>query len=543
MRAGGGVGREEREAAAAAAAAKAEAAAAMAAEKAEAAAKFAKEEAERGDGAAAAAAAAQAAAAKAAAAAAALAAASVPSSSSSSSPSAADTSAPGSETSPRDARRYLQYLRALDAGFRGEYMEWLLKEGGGESEGGEGPAAAGGVAASLLSTTPAPRSDSSTLGAETPVSKKSTPTTLLVEASPRNASAWAAGRCLALVEGGSYRDYREEEEEEEENDGDAAAVVAFLNVGPLLSALEGMGVSNARIEVEAAGGAPGSDPLPRVAAYSKPKRAFFKKGEKPPGVDEQGYYVEEEIEGVHPSLSRTSVELPVTDGSALQWAAEIASVGLVTATLSPSSTSSPESSAPAPKSFLQVSSSGGGGFVSLYPEPEETSTSSSPSSSASSPYSRSSCRVSVGIDAGPEAAVVGAQWLSWNPNSPGVGPSGANHFRFAVAPARDWAPSEDYVLELRARRPAALYRGGTHGTTLIAKGGEWDETHRCRFVPDEPARNAVAAAVGALALLSAGGGVGIPRRAHVVAFNADAGLWVDFVRAVEAEGSERVALG
>jgi len=96
------------------------------------------------------------------------------------------------------------------------------------------------------------------------------------------------------------------------------------------------------------------------------------------------------------------------------------------------------------------------------------------------------------------------------------------------------------LLDLRIKR--GLYKGGTHGTTLVAEGAEWAETHRCRFVPDEPARNAAAAAVGALALLSADGGVGIPRNAHVVAFNADAGLWVDFVRAVEAEGSRRVGL-
>ena len=150
----------------------------------------------------------------------------------------------------------------------------------------------------------------------------------------------------------------------------------------------------------------------------------------------------------------------------------------------------------------------------------------------------------MGIDAGPSASVVGSQWLSWSPAAAvGVGASGVGHYRFSVAPARDWVPSADYLLELRARRPGALYRGGTHGTTLVAKGGEWAETHRCRFVPDEPARNAAAAAVGALALLSAAGGSGIPRGgAHVVAFNADARLWVEFVRAVEAEGSGRVGI-
>ena len=525
------MGREEREAAEVAAVAAAEAAA----EEAErAAARAAAEEGSGSSAASAAAAAAAAARAKAAAAAAAAAASFAPSSSSASSSAAADTSAPGSETSPRDARRYLAYLRALDAGFRGEYKAWLLgAQEGGSGDGGKEGASAGGLAASLLSTTPAPRggadsSSSAFTASERPIPKNSAPVTLSVDASPRNAAPWAAGRCLALVEGGDASLLAENDDAE--ND-DEKVIVAFLNVGPLLAALEGMGVSNARIEVEAGGGGgPGAAPLPRGGVLSETKK---KKGKS---SDTGGDGGEEEGGGggetLHPSLARTSVELPVTDGSALQWAAEIASVGLVPATPAKKGGSN-ASSAPAPRTFINVaSSSSSGGFISLYPE---TETSSSPSSAAS--------RVSVGLDAGPSAYVVGSQWLSWSPSSAvGVGPRGGDHFRFSVAPARDWVVSADHLLELRLRH--GLYKGGTHGTTLVAEGGEWSETHRCRFVPDEPARNATAAAIGALALLSGSGGVGVPRAgAHVVAFNADAGLWVEFVRKVEAEaGSERVAL-
>jgi len=178
-----------------------------------------------------------------------------------------------------------------------------------------------------------------------------------------------------------------------------------------------MGVSNARIEVEAAGGGPGAEPLPRglflekIKEAQREKKRLFRKGEvevvSENGSD--GSDSESEENGIHPALARTSVELPVTDGSALQWAAEIASVGLVTAVPPVESGGAAEeetpSSAPAPRNFIHVSSSSSnspGAFVSLYPEPENGESASS----------SSSCRVSVGLDAGPTAAVVGSQWLS-----------------------------------------------------------------------------------------------------------------------------------
>jgi hypothetical protein len=586
MRAGGAVSPEERaDAAADAAAAELDAAARGARERWEAAEALARAVAEReGDGSAAAAAARRAASAAEGVAGAALAAADRAANAAaalerSRPPSPDDTAAPGSESSPRDARRYLAYLRALDGGFRGEYLEWLLLsaegKGGTESttaDGGEAEGAAaalGGLAASLLTTTPAPKrygaGGAAAPAAERPVPKGGGPPAPSLDASPANAAAWAAGRCLALAEGGAAGFA-----EAPGGDFNRSDVLAFLNIGPLLSALEGMGVSNARVEVEAAGGPPGAAPLPRVKAYAPPEVPFFKRGERPPMRPPFGVEDEEPEGELHPSEARTCVELPVADGSALQWAAEIASVGLVTAPPPPPSSSASSSSsetgewtpasAPAPRSFIRVASPfPGGGFVSLHPEPEAAGegSASSPSSAAaasSSPYSppplssaappppfssSTSCRVSVGVDGGAEAPVVGSQWLSWSP-SPGVGPGGAAHYRFSLAPARDWLPSAERLLELRATR--RLYRAGTAGTTLVARGRRWADERRCRFVPDEPARQAAAAAVGALALLSGAGGVGVPRNAHVVAFNADAATWVEFVRAVEAEGSGRVAL-
>lgn len=351
----------------------------------------------------------------------------------------------------------MAYLKALDGGSAGGgFKEWR------ESPAGRAAAATTPrldythPAASYLLPTPAPAER-----AEPIVPRGSGGDVVEIEATLSRASPFARGRNLTLTS------------------ADASASIA--SVDDLLAALEGMGVTNARIEVEAGGAQRPAAPL------------------------------DSPIDTRH-------LEVPAGDGSALPWSVHIQRVGVVPAAEAGTAAGSASSSAgrvaaSAPRVSSPLSFTNDSGAYAAY-----------------IPDGTPAITAGVGADTVP---VVGRQWASWTPT---VSQEPAHHFRWRLAPARGFAPSSDAILE--ARFSDGMFRAGSTGVLLVAAGDAWTQPRHERFPGDEPARNAAAHTLAALSLLAAPGGSGLPD-GHVIAYNADADLLLRLVGGL----AERCAYG
>jgi UDP-3-O-[3-hydroxymyristoyl] N-acetylglucosamine deacetylase len=360
-----------------------------------------------------------------------------------------------------EAALYVAYLKALDAGFEGEYGDWAGTSAGREAVAAAATAAEAADADAAGSAPPSP--------AEAPV-PRSGPGAGEVDATAANAAVAPSGRSTQL--------------------GAEGCPTSFLGVEALLSALEGMGVSNARIEVEA-------------------------------GAARSGVVVTHHDDEDESSSLPAALEMPVIDGSALGWAVEVARAGVRPAPPRPDARGPPP-----PKTIPSVGrpitvrdpappASNTGGFLTYIPglRPE----------------------LSSGVGAPPDVPVIGRQWFSW-------APGGGVHYRWALAPARDWAPSVRALTAAREAAPGkAAYGAGTVNTTLIGAGDRWLEPQRLRFPGDEPARHDACDLIGDLSLLASDGGLGLPR-GHVIGWNATPALRLAFVKALAAE-VERVEVG
>ena len=341
---------------------------------------------------------------------------------------------------PPDAAAFTAYLRAIDAGFTGEYAAWAAEHGP--------PALAPAPPSPPREATEAPIPRSGAGAGE-------------VEATIANASPSASGRSTQLAPSPA---------------GGAPGAPAFSGVEALLSALEGMGVGNARIEVE-----------PGAAAAGVVVRSTARDDD----------------------TARSELEMPALDGSALGWAVEVARAGVVPAPPRPDAAGGapPPKTVPAGSRALTLTGPDGA-FASYIPAPRPS--------------------LSVGVGAPPDVPAIGRQWQAWAPSTE------CGHYRWALAPARDWVVSARTLVALHAT--GAAYKAGTVGTTLVAAGAAWMEPGKVRFPGDEPARHEAAKAVGDLSLLATGGGLGLPL-GHFVAWNASPALRLDLVRALAAEAT------
>lgn len=194
-------------------------------------------------------------------------------------------------------------------------------------------------------------------------------------------------------------------------------------------------------------------------------------------------------------------ELPIVDGSAFGWAAQVQRAGLRPA---PSASGS---DAPVSKSIhslqQEVTQRDGEGFITFYPG--------------------TSARVTVGVDCA-EAPAIGRQWFTWSPEE-----AGHEHFRYALSPARTWFTSPDAV---RALLKEGLLQGGPDYVSIIADGEDWLDPTMVRFPFDEAARHAVVDLLGDLSLLASPGGRGLPA-GHIVAYRPTHELQAQFVRELQ----------
>ncbi|KAI3434519.1 hypothetical protein D9Q98_002592 [Chlorella vulgaris] len=198
-------------------------------------------------------------------------------------------------------------------------------------------------------------------------------------------------------------------------------------------------------------------------------------------------------------------EVPIIDGSALGWAAEVQRTGLkavATAGVSDAVVSKHVHSLQ-----TEVTVRDGEAFITYLPAP--------------------CARVSVGIDCTVSAPVIGRQWFTWN--SEDVGSHGKGHFRVALAPARTWYTSVQSVQSLMAE---GLLQGGPDYASLIGDGNDWLDSSMVRFPSDEAARHAVVDLLGDLSLLASPGGRGLPA-GHIVAFQPTHRLQAEFVQALQ----------
>lgn len=197
-------------------------------------------------------------------------------------------------------------------------------------------------------------------------------------------------------------------------------------------------------------------------------------------------------------------EVPVLDGSTVGWCVEVETAGLRMASYG--DRDKIRKVAYAPKDVITVRE--GDAFVQLLPGPQQC--------------------VTVGIDHAADAPIVGKQWMSWCPSDDEAA------FRWEIAPARFFAPSIEYLMELRRQ---GFVKGGTSDCCVMAYGERWYDNTMVRYFDDEPVRHAIANLVGDLSLLGVGGASGLPL-GHVVAYKADHALVNKFLRALKQSCSD-----
>lgn len=172
-------------------------------------------------------------------------------------------------------------------------------------------------------------------------------------------------------------------------------------------------------------------------------------------------------------------ELPLLDGSALEWVNAIAAVGIA-----------PQS---AQRHTVQLSEpitlQQGDAFVSAVPSPQ--------------------LRLTYGIDF--DLAAIGNQWHSWSPMS-------AESFADAIAPARTFGLAH----QIEALRQQGLIKGGSLDNALVCSETGWINPP-LRF-DNEPARHKLLDLVGDLSL------VGPLPPMHVVAYKASHQLHAQFAK-------------
>lgn len=206
-----------------------------------------------------------------------------------------------------------------------------------------------------------------------------------------------------------------------------------------------------------------------------------------------------EIEGGH--------EVPIVDGSALGWTIDCQAAGTRKAVQPGTKDSMKMRRQPVVREPVLVTGDDGA-FVSFVPG--------------------STQQLSAGVDHAAVAPIIGRQFASW-----AAGGGETEHYRWKVAPARNYAESTDALQQLRAR---GYIKGGTADCSIIAYGDRWYDPGQIRFHDDEPARHKLVDLSGDLSLLARNGGGGVPD-GHILAYKADHKLHAKFLRALAAKAT------
>jgi len=179
-------------------------------------------------------------------------------------------------------------------------------------------------------------------------------------------------------------------------------------------------------------------------------------------------------------------EVPLLDGSALNWVEAIQAAGWVDQALE----------RPVPILRQPVSVQHQDAFVAAFPAPE--------------------LRLTYGIDF--DVAAIGNQWFSW---TPGVDPFGDEGFATAIAPARTFGLAH----QIEALKARGLIQGGSLDNALVCSHQGWVNPP-LRF-DQEPVRHKLLDLIGDLSLL------GQLPQAHIVAYKASHKLHGDLARAMQ----------
>jgi len=179
-------------------------------------------------------------------------------------------------------------------------------------------------------------------------------------------------------------------------------------------------------------------------------------------------------------------EIPLLDGSALEWARAIAEVGRVS-----QGATKTEFPLPQPVTIHHKDA-----FVAAFPASEQ--------------------RFTYGIDFPLKA--IGNQWFSW---SPGADASAADGFMAAVAPARTFG----FADQIEYLQSQGLIQGGSLENALVCGQEGWLNPP-LRF-DNEPVRHKMLDLIGDLSLLGS-----LPQ-AHVVAYKASHRLHLELSRTIQ----------
>ncbi|KAL3675850.1 hypothetical protein R1sor_025798 [Riccia sorocarpa] len=192
-------------------------------------------------------------------------------------------------------------------------------------------------------------------------------------------------------------------------------------------------------------------------------------------------------------------EVPLLDGSALQWVEAIEDAGLSTAV-------DKRGFSQARKALVikePITVCHGDSFVAAFPS--------------------SHTRLTYGIDF-PQVSAIGKQWFTWSADD-------ISAYKEEVAPARTFGIYEQ-VEQLRA---AGLIKGGSLENALVCSTKTGWLNPPLRF-PDEPCRHKLLDLIGDLALCAFKGHPGLPI-GHIVAYKASHALHVKFGAALLQQGT------
>ncbi|KAG1681298.1 hypothetical protein FOA52_007344 [Chlamydomonas sp. UWO 241] len=198
-------------------------------------------------------------------------------------------------------------------------------------------------------------------------------------------------------------------------------------------------------------------------------------------------------------------ELPLLDGSAYSWAAEIQDAGLTYAFRGDGEDEPERRLVLRPPGPIIVRE--GDAWISVVPADD--------------------IQVTVGLDHTAESEIIGKQWFSWSLFQ-------GEHYRGAIADAREYCADP---LALEAAREAGGLRGAAEASMIIANKDRWLDGVLLRHLKDEPVRHALCDLIGDLALNAMPGTGGLPV-GHVVAYKPTHALAAKFVRALRLSASE-----
>mmetsp|Transcript_5171 Transcript_5171/g.9499 ORF Transcript_5171/g.9499 Transcript_5171/m.9499 type:complete len:326 (+) Transcript_5171:2239-3216(+) len=134
-------------------------------------------------------------------------------------------------------------------------------------------------------------------------------------------------------------------------------------------------------------------------------------------------------------------------------------------------------------------------------------------------YPDTTTKITVGVDMGRVAPIIGKQWFSFDMYED-------DHYRWEIAPARMYISSLE---ELYLANDLGYFKNGINNCVNIACKSSWNQFNDIRFFNSECARHEILDIIGCLKLLTYNGNGGIPY-GHIIAYKPSLSMVIRFIK-------------